>query len=83
MNLSLKMNFGFEYTQINIITPINAVFIDEFMEIKMGFDGSLHTKFSKIWSSNTVDGSLYPWTCKLEFDHLEALQNFSNYSMML
>ena len=60
--------------ELKFITPINGVFMDEFMEIKMGFDGSLHTKFSKIWfSTNTVDSSLYPWTCKLEFNHLETL----------
>ena len=46
--------------------------MDEFVEIKMGFDGSLHTEFSKIWLiTNIVDSSLYPWTCKFESDHLE------------
>ena len=60
--------------ELKFITPINGVFMDEFVEIKMGFDGSLHTEFSKIWfSTNIVDSSLYPWTCKFEFDHLETL----------
>ena len=69
--------------ELKFITPINGVFMDEFMEIKMGFDGSLPTKFSKIWSTNIVDSSLYPWTCKWESEHLETLQKFSNYSMVL
>ena len=34
--------------------------MDEFAEIKMGFHGSLHTKFSKIWFSiDTIDSLLY------------------------
>ena len=70
--------------ELKFITPINGVSMDEFMEIKIEFDGSLHTKFSKIWfSTNTIDSPLYPWTCKLEFDNLETLLKISNYSMVL
>ena len=60
--------------KLKFITPINGVFMDEFVKIKMGFDGSLHTKFSKIWfSTNIVDNSLYPRTFKFESNHLETL----------
>ena len=66
------MSFVLNKHELNFITPIDGVFMDEFVEIKMGFDGSLHTEFSKIWLiTNIVDSSLYLWTCKFESDHLE------------
>lgn len=68
----LKWILVFNIHRLNSITAINGVFMDEFVEIKIGFNRSLHTKFSKIWFSiDTVDGSLYLWTCKLKYDHLE------------
>ena len=64
--------------KLKFITPIIGFLLDKFVEIKMGFDRSLHKIcfFSfKIWFSidSTVDNSLYIWTYQLEFDHLETL----------
>ena len=42
---SFKMNFGFEYTGIKFHSSNKWIFMDKFMEIKMGFNRSLHTKF--------------------------------------
>ena len=55
--------------ELNLIAPINGVFMDKFIKIKMGFNRSLHTKFF----IEIVDSSLYFYICKLESDNLETL----------
>ena len=46
--------------EIKFIAPINGVFMDKLMEIKMGFNISLHIEFSKAWISiDTIDSLLY------------------------
>lgn len=42
--------------ELKFIAPTNGFFMNEFMEIKMGFNRSLHKIFSKTWISiDTVD----------------------------
>ena len=51
---SFKMNFGFEYTEIKFHSSNKWIFMDKFMEIKMGFNRSLHIKFSFFFFKNIV-----------------------------
>ena len=60
--------------ELKFIALINGFFMNEFMEIKMGFNKSLHKKISKPWISiDIVDKLLHIWTSKLESDHLKNL----------